>query len=139
MKQIILLLLALPACTVHPFIRSGPDVVSLGGSIFTKSSSERASYSGPLGSLTYSTTGKDETVIPGKIANYYGIKAAANAATSMLRTTESTKRVLGEQEVSKTATNKAAASADLKTLNPVEEAPVIAPIFDNSTGLNVIK
>lgn len=117
------ILAALPACTVHPLIRSGQSVVSLGGSVFTKSAGESATYSGPLGTLSYTTATKDETVVPGKLINYYGIKSAVEGATAALRTTESTKRILSGHDVTKNATNKAAASADLKTLNPLPEAP----------------
>jgi hypothetical protein len=121
MKPALFLLLALlPACTVKPTIRSGQTVVTLGGSIFTKTTGETASYSGPLGNLNYSTATNDETVVPGKIVNYYGIKSAVNGATAALRTTESTKRILGAQQVSKEATRSAADVEKLRILNPVE-------------------
>jgi hypothetical protein len=105
-------------------ISSGDSVVSLGGSVFTKSNGETASYSGPLGTLTYSDNGKDETVIPGKIANYYGVKAVTEAATSMFRTSESTTRILAKEETSRAATTSAADVEKLKILNPAEEIPV---------------
>ena len=119
--------LACAACTVRPLIRSGESVVSLGGSVFTKSAGETASYSGPLGTLSYSDTGKDETVIPGKIANYYGVKAVTEAATSMFRTSESTTRILAKEETSRAATSSAADVEKLKILNPVEEAVPVNP------------
>jgi hypothetical protein len=119
--------LACAACTVRPLISSGDSVVSLGGSIFTKSAGETASYSGPLGTLSYNDTGKDETVIPGKIANYYGVKAVAEAATSMFRTSESTTRILAKEETSRAATTTAADVEKLKILNPVEEAVPVNP------------
>lgn len=118
---LLLLLLTLTGCTVKPTIRSGQTVVTLGGSIFTKTSGEVSSYSGPLGNLNYATTSTDETVVPGKLINYYGIKAVTAGLTSGLRTTESTKRILAKEETSRAATKSAAASTDLKTLNPVEE------------------
>ena len=98
--------------------------MSLGGSVFSKSTGETATYSGPLGTLSYKDTGKDETVIPGKVVNYYGLKAAADAATSMFRTSESTTRILAKEETKKAATSSAAEVEKLKILNPVEE---IAP------------
>jgi hypothetical protein len=123
-KSIALWVLACVSCTVRPLISSGDSVVSLGGSVFTKSNGETASYSGPLGTLTYNDTGKDETVIPGKIANYYGIKAVTEAATSMFRTSESTTRILAKEETSRAATTSAADVEKLKVLNPVEEVTV---------------
>lgn len=117
----------LSSCTVHPLIKSGDTVVSLGGSIFKKNTAESASYSGPLGTLTYNETGKDETVIPGKIVNYYGIKATTDAMTSMYRTRESTTRILAKEETSRAATKSAAETANLKILNPVEEIPLVTP------------
>ncbi len=129
MKPILLLsILALPACTVNPFIRSGETVVSLGGSIFTKTAGESGYYEGPLGKLGYANATKDETVVPGKLINYYGIKSAINGATAALRTTESTKRILSGHEVSKHATSTAADVEKLKILNPIEEAvPAVIP------------
>ena len=132
--------LACASCTVRPLIRSGDSLVSLGGSIFTKSSGETASYSGPLGTLSYTDTGKDETVIPGKIVNYYGIKAATEAATSAFRTSESTTRVLAKEETKKAGIQSAERVESLKILNPVEEAaPAAAAAFNPATGLNVIQ
>ena len=136
----ILPVLALTGCTVHPLIRSGDTVVSLGGSIFTKSSSSSANYSGPLGELSYKETGRDETIIPGKIANYYGIKAVSEGLTSIARTKESTTRILAKEETSRAATKSAASVEKLKILNPVEEAiPAAVPTFDQATGLNIVK
>lgn len=54
------------------------------GSIFTRSAAASANYSGPLGRLSYATAEKDETVVPGKGANYYGLKAAINGSTEIL-------------------------------------------------------
>ncbi len=116
------MVLACASCTVRPLIRSGDSMVSLGGSIFTKSSGETASYSGPLGTLSYQDTGKDETVIPGKIVNYYGIKAAIDGVTAATRTKESTTRILAKEETAREATRSAADVEKLKILNPVEEA-----------------
>ena len=128
MKYLLLILiLPLASCTVKPTIRSGQTIVTLGGSVFTKTAGEVSSYSGPLGTLSYTTASTDETIIPSKVANYYGVKALANAATAALRTTESTKRVLGAQEVSKNATNKAAEVETTRILNPVEEIPAPIP------------
>jgi hypothetical protein len=109
-------------------MKSGDAYVSLGGSVFSKSTSETASYSGPLGNLSYADAGKDETVIPGKVANYYGIKAVTEAATSMFRTSESTTRILAKEETSRAATSSAAEVESLKILNPVEE---VAPVITN--------
>ncbi len=103
-------------------MKSGDSYVSLGGSVFSKSTKETASYSGPLGTLSYADSGKDETIIPGKVVNYWGLKAAADAATSMFRTSESTTRVLAKEETKKAATASAAEVEKVKILNPVEEA-----------------
>ena len=126
MKTLLLLLLPLASCTVHPLIRSGDTVVSLGGSIFTKSASSSANYSGPLGELSYKETGRDETIIPGKVVNYWGLKAATDAATSMLRTKESTTRILAKEETSRAATKSAAEVETVRILNPVELPPAAA-------------
>ena len=128
MKPILLLCLALPACTVRPIIKSGDAYVSLGGSVFSKSTSETASYSGPLGNLSYADAGKDETVMPAKVVNYYSVKAISEAATNMFRTSESTTRVLAKEETSRAATSSAAEVESLKILNPVEE---VAPVVTN--------
>ena len=130
MTRILLLFLALPACTVRPIIKSGDAYVSLGGSIFSKSANETASYSGPLGNLSYADVAKDETIIPGKVVNYYGIKAATEAATSMFRTGESTTRILAKEETKKAGIQSAERVESLKILNPVEEAaPAAAAII----------
>jgi len=67
MKFLCLLPLVLVSCTVHPVIRK-PDgsVVWLGASIFSKSSSEAASWDAAKGVLAYRQTFKDETVTPVK-------------------------------------------------------------------------
>ena len=115
------MLLCIPSCTLHPFVRDASgSVASLGGSIFSKSDNETAYYKGPLGELGYASTKKDETVVPSKIAAYYTTKAVTEGLVDVHKTTENTKQVLSGHEVSKNATNRAAASTDLKTLNPVE-------------------
>ncbi len=119
----ILILATFPACSVRPTIKSGETVVTLGGSIFSKSDNETASYSGPLGNLSYASVRHDETVVPAKAINSYTTIGLAKEVTKAFDTGEATKVKLGEQSVSKNATNKAAASADLKTLNPVEVIP----------------
>lgn len=119
--------LLLPSCTLRPTIRSGNTIVSLGGSIFSKSTAEKSSYSGPLGNLNYETATNDETVVPGKLINYYGIKAAINGATESLRTTENTKQILGAQSVSKHATTTAADVEKTRILNPLPEAIPATP------------
>ena len=114
----------LQACTLKPTIRSGDSLVTLGGSIFTKTTAETSSYSGPLGSLTYKTKGNDETIIPSKIATYYTTKAITDALQSAYDTQQATSITTGEQEV---ATNAAKISADIektKILNPVVETPL---------------
>lgn len=114
----------LASCTVGPFIKGpGGQVASLGGSIFTKTAGESSSYSGPLGNLTHTSASKDETVVPGKLINYYGLKAAINGLTDITKTTEATKTTLSTDSVSKNATNQAAEVEKLKILNPVEEIP----------------
>ena len=123
MKHLLFLCLALPACTVRPMMKAGDSYVILGGSVFSKSTSETASYSGPLGTLSYTDTGKDETIIPGKVVNYWGVKAATEAATSMWRTSESTTRILAKEETKKAATSAAADVEKLRILNPAEPIP----------------
>ena len=133
MKALLLFCLILPACTVRPTVRNAAgDMATLGGSIFTKSSSETAYYKGPLGEMGYSDLGKDETVIPGKIVNYYGVKAAIDGATASMRTQESTTRILAKEETKKAGIQSAERVESLKILNPVEEA---APVFNPATGL----
>jgi hypothetical protein len=136
MKALLLLIvfILLPSCSVRPTIKSGETIVTLGGSMFSKSDNETAGYTGPLGSLSYASVKHDETVVPAKAINSYTTIGLAKEVTKAFDTSEATKVKLGEQSVSKNATNKAAASADLKTLNPVEEAipsvtpaPVITP------------
>jgi hypothetical protein len=128
-------------CTQLPEKRN-PDgsVVKLGRTFMKKSATTNASWSNGTESLTYSDTGADETVVPSKAITSYTTLGVSSDLLGGLRTTESTKRVLGAQSVSKNATNKAAASTDLKTLNPVEvPAPAPAPSFDPGTGLNTVR
>jgi len=123
-KIAIIVLAILPACTLKPTIRSGDSLVTLGGSIFTKTTAETSSYSGPLGTLSYKTKGHDETILPSKIASYYTAKAAIEALKSAYDTQQATSVTTGEQEA---ATNAAKISADIektKILNPVVETPL---------------
>ena len=137
--KLLTILVLLPSCTVRPMIKVGDSFVSLGGSVFTKSANESASYSGPLGTLRYADNGKDETVIPGKVVNYWGLKAAIDGATSAMRTKESTTRILAKEETKKVGLKTAADVEKVKILNPVEEAaPAVVPGFDQATGLNII-
>jgi hypothetical protein len=119
-KIVVLCLLLLTSCTMRPFIRQGENVVSLGGSMMSKTTGETVSYNGPLGTVTYSTGSTDETVIPGKISNYYGIKAAISGSVSMLKTTETTRRILSGHKVQKAATDTAASVEKLRILHPQE-------------------
>lgn len=82
-----------------------------------------ARYDGPFGKIEVGNTRNDETVVPGKVTNYYGIKAVTDGTVSMLRTTESTKRVLGSQEVTKQGIQSAERVESLRILNPVEVVP----------------
>lgn len=125
MKQLLILLLALPACTMGPVATS--KGVSLGGTIFTKSDGLYAKYDGPFGKMEYGTVKNDETIIPSKISNYYGLKAAIGGTVAALRTTESTKRVLSGHEVQKTGIKSAAEVEKLKILNPIEEEIPLTP------------
>lgn len=135
MKAILPFLLLLPACTVRPTIRDASgNMATLGGSIFSKSSSETASYSGPLGTMSYTDFGKDETVIPGKVVNYWGIKATIDGLTATTRAKESTTRILSKEDTKRQAIQSTERVDSLKVLNPVEEA---APsVFNPATGLN---
>ena len=123
MTRILLLCLALPACEVLPTYRSPQgDMITGGGTLFTKSTTKSVNITHPNGlNMTYATAGHDETVIPGKIVNYYGIKAATEAATSMFRTSESTTRILAKEETKKVGIQSAADVEKVKILNPVEE------------------
>ena len=133
MKALLLLTFLLPACTVRPSIKMADgSVATLGGSIFSKSTTETAFYKGPLGEMGYTDYGKDETVIPGKVVNFWGIRATLDAATASMRTQESTTRILAKEETKKTAIKSAEKVESLKILNPVEEA---APVFNPATGL----
>lgn len=117
------LLALLPSCEVLPTARLADGSIITGGATFlTKSTAKAVNIEHPNGlKLNYATTGHDETVIPGKVVNYYGLKAAADAATSMLRTKESTTRILAKEETSRAATKTAAEVEKVKILNPVEE------------------
>ena len=126
---LLILILPLASCTVKPTIRSGQTIVTLGGSIFTKTAGEVSSYSGPLGTLNYATATNDETVVPAKAIGSYTTLGLAKEVTKAFDKSESTKVALGNQEVSKNATNKAAEVETTRILNPVEEipAPIAAP------------
>ncbi len=109
-----------PACTFGPIATK--KGVSMGGSALTKNKGYYARYEGEFGKIEVGNNESDETIIPGKLINYYGIKSAMEGATAALRTTESTKRILSGHEASKHATTSAADVEKLKILNPVEEA-----------------
>ena len=134
MKALLFLLpFLLPACTVRPSIKMADgSVATLGGSIFSKSTTETAFYKGPLGEMGYTDYGKDETVIPGKVVNFWGVKATIDGLTATTRAKESTTRILAKEETKKTGIQSAERVETLKILNPVEEA---APVFDPATGL----
>ena len=124
MKALLLLPFLLPACTVRPSIKMADgSIATLGGSIFTRSTGETASYSGPLGTMAYTDMGKDETVLPSKYFNFKGLKATIDGATAATRTNASTERILGEQSVQKQAIKSTENVESLKILNPVEVAP----------------
>ena len=118
----------LPACTLKPTIRQGDSLVTLGGSIFTKTTAETSSYSGPLGNLSYKTKGNDETVLPSKIAGYYTAKAAIDGLSSAFETQQDTVVIKGSQETARQATKATADIEKTKILNPVIEPEVIPAI-----------
>jgi hypothetical protein len=120
------------SCEVLPTVvkkADGSSVVTGGGSIFTKSDSKWVRVKDPSGlSIEYASKKHDETVVPVKGIGSMTTIGVAKEINDGLKTTEATKTTLGAQSVSTNATNKAAASADLKTLNPVEEAiPAVIP------------
>lgn len=109
------------ACNQRPKMTL-PDgrVVDLGFSVATKSSTETASYTSPGGeALNWSSNDRDETVVPVKVTNGYTQLGLGRLAVDAFRTSEGTTRALAREETARNATNKAAASTDLKTLNPV--------------------
>lgn len=108
------------ACTVGPI--ATVKGVSMGGSLGTKTKGYYASYSGPLGEIKVGTAETDETVIPGKVVNYWGVKAATEGAVDMLKSKETTTRVLAREETSRAATKSAAGVEKLRILNPAPEA-----------------
>jgi len=117
--NILLCALCVSSCTVYPVIKSGDSYVALGGSVMSKTTGENITYSGPLGNITVTSATKDETVVPGKLINYYGVKAATEGAVSMLKTTETTKRVLSSDSVQKASIKSTAEVEKLRILNPV--------------------
>ena len=124
-KLLLLLPFLLASCTNDPFIRTPEGaVVSLGQTWLKKESGVSKGYEGPHGKLWVNRTSGDETVVPGKVVNYYGIKAVTQGAVDMLNTTESTKKVLGAQDVTKQGIQSAERVESLRILNPVEVAPV---------------
>ena len=118
----------LPACTLKPTIRQGDSLVTLGGSIFTKTTAEISSYSGPLGNLRYKTKGNDETVLPSKIAGYYTAKAAIDGLSSAFETQQDTVVIKGSQETVRQATKATSDIEKTKILNPVIEPEVITAL-----------
>lgn len=119
----------LASCTVNPFLRT-PDgaVVSLGGSVFSRSDEESGGYEGPHGKLWYGSKKKDETVVPVRGIGAYQNLGIANTLYKGFKAGEATKVKLGEQSVSKHATTKAAEVETTKILNPVEEPlPAVIP------------
>lgn len=122
-----LVLSALASCTIKPTVMTradGTKVASLGGSIFTKSQNETASYTNGAESLTYSTNGHDETVIPAKYLTGRLSLGLAKEATKALQTTEGTERIISGHDVQKTQIGSTERVESLKILNPVEEVPL---------------
>jgi hypothetical protein len=73
----------LTGCTTGPVITK--DKVWLGGSALAKTAGYYAEYTGPLGTLKTGTTTTDETVVPGKLTNLSGLKAAATGLTEIAK------------------------------------------------------
>jgi len=122
-----MVLAILTGCTVGPIATE--KGVSLGGSWMTKNKGYYARYNGPLGVLETGSAENDETVIPGKVVNYYGIKAATEGAVSLMRTREGTARLV-ERETTKRAGIQTGGEVEkLRILNPAPEAVVeVVPV-----------
>jgi len=102
---------------------SGPVVtekrVWMGGTAMTKTKGYYSKYSGPLGTIEVGTAENDETVIPGKLMNYYGIKAATDGTVALLNQKETTTRVLAKEETSRVGIKSAASVEKLRITTPV--------------------
>ena len=130
---ILLLLVMLTSCTVHPGIYNAQtgEHVFLGGSFGSKTTSESAfAVSSSGSSIGYSMEGKDETLLP----KYYFMEKAigemANAARQAFSSSNLTKRALGEQGVRRAGIN-ANRAIQLKTLEtalPEAAAPIIPTV-----------
>ena len=119
-----MVLAILTGCTVGPIATE--KGVSLGGTLMTKNKGYYARYKGPLGEMETGSAENDETVIPGKLINYYGIKAATDGAVSLMRTREETARLV-ERETTKRAGIQTGGEVEkLRILNPAPEAVVEA-------------
>ena len=131
MKAQLLLLpvLGLTSCTVHPFAYNPQtgEMTSLGMSVLTKSTSEQAVAYTPGGlPMSYAIAGKDETVI----GKYYflekGISSIAGNALSAYRTAQSTERILSGHSVERLGIR---ATRDVRLAEiAIPEVPVVPTI-----------
>jgi len=117
MKQSILLILLLPACTIRPLeiTHAGGGITrSLGGSLLTKSQQSTASYIGADGtSMSYSETGKDEvTGARALMQSYAGVKIAGFLRDSTIAKDKGDVAV-AKKEI-QSGTEKAAIAADVE-------------------------
>lgn len=115
-------------CTIRPTMRAGEATITLGGSLFTKSRGEIASYQGPHGSLYYQDVGRDETVVPSKLINYYVAKSLINGATTVIKGSQRTTRFIAGERTTRQGIRSAAEVEKLRILNPAEElVPGVLP------------
>lgn len=118
------LMLCVTSCTLHPVIykgRDGAHVVSLGGSVMTKSKTETASLSLPDGTtMSYSTTGKNETSVPNALI-------AGSVATSLADTQAVTDQAASAAAVKTTKIKSAEAIKINASNNALEAAKIHVP------------
>ena len=99
----------------------------MGGTALTRTEGYYARYDGPYGKIEVGTAKTDETVVPGKLINYYGTKAITNGMVDALKTTEGTKQVLSGHDVTKEGIKATKEVESLKILHPVEVPPIATP------------
>lgn len=135
---LIIAALLLFGCTQFPeVVRPDGSRVTLGRTFMKKSTSETVAWTDGRETLTYTTTGADETIVPAKVVGSYTTLGIAKELTSGLRTTESTKRVLAKEETARAAKKIDGSNEALRTRKPIHEPEVPAAVTPAPGTLNV--
>jgi hypothetical protein len=128
MKKLLLCILLpscgvlLPACSVYPtVITPNGGRLTLGGSVFTKSTGHVANITGEGYTLNYSSETVDETIVPKSAITGYTTIAGIKGLSEAFKGKEQTTRAL-DRGVTTRAANKSAAELEKARIAAAEAA-----------------